>query len=99
MKITVTEKAMAWFKEEMDAKPGDHIRFFARYGGCSTVQSGFSLGVSREMPNHIGAKHEQAGITFYIEENDLWYFEENDLIVDCNPEDESELTYAYQPEA
>ncbi|MEW9669052.1 HesB/YadR/YfhF family protein [Ammoniphilus sp. 3BR4] len=96
MKITITDKAMTWFREEMDVKPGDYIRFFARYGGCSTVQSGFSLGVSRDMPNHLGKKHEQAGITFYIEESDLWYFGENDLNVDCSSEDE--LTFTYKTE-
>lgn len=96
MKIKITDKAMRWFKEEMDAKTGDYIRFFARYGGCSTVQSGFSLGVSKEVPNLIGEKHEQAEITFYIEESDLWYFGENDLIVDCSLEDESELTFTYK---
>ncbi|EIJ77989.1 hypothetical protein PB1_10484 [Bacillus methanolicus PB1] len=84
MKIQISDKAAAWYKDEMLLKEGDFVRFFARYGGCSTVQQGFSLGVSNEEPNDIGAETKKEGITFYIEEKDLWYFDENDLLVDFN---------------
>ena len=82
MKIMIQPKALAWYKEELDLHEGDFVRFFARYGGCSTVQKGFSLGINKEQPIHIGAKTELNGITFFIEENDLWYFDEHNLMVD-----------------
>lgn len=82
MNIQINSLAAAWYKEELDLKNGDFVRFFVRYGGCSTVQSGFSLGVSKEEPIDISVKTDMDGFTFYIEEKDVWYFDENDLIID-----------------
>jgi len=82
MKIIVQPKALNWYVEELDLREGDFVRFFARYGGCSTVQKGFSLGLAKEPPLNIGAKSEINGVTFFIEENDLWYFDNNNLTVD-----------------
>jgi uncharacterized protein YneR len=82
LNIQINSLAAAWYKEELDLKNGDFVRFFVRYGGCSTVQSGFSLGVSKEEPIDISVKTDMDGFTFYIEEKDVWYFDENDLIID-----------------
>ncbi|PLR95258.1 HesB/YadR/YfhF family protein [Bacillus sp. T33-2] len=84
MKIVVSDEAAAWYENEMDLEKGSYVRFFARYGGCSTVQQGFSLGVSNEEPADIGAKSEKNGITYYIEEKDMWYFDNHDLEVGFN---------------
>ncbi|MDQ0243126.1 uncharacterized protein YneR [Bacillus fengqiuensis] len=81
MNITVSNEALQWYKEELEINSGDMVKFFVRYGGCSTVQRGFSLGVAKQQPVLIGAQSEIEGITFYIEDQDLWYFEDNDLIV------------------
>lgn len=86
MNIQISNKAAFWYKEELNLINGDYVRFFVRYGGCSTVQSGFSLGISTEEPLEIGIQTVQDGITFYIEEKDLWYFDEHSLIVKYNPE-------------
>lgn len=85
MKITINDQAAAWYENEMDLSPGGYLRFFVRYGGFSTVQKGFSLGVSKDEPDHIGASSEKNGVTYYIEEKDLWYFDGHDLIVDFHP--------------
>lgn len=82
MKIQIKNKALEWYKKELDLKAGDFVRFYARYGGCSTVQSGFSLGIAVEEPNDLGVKTVEDGITFYIEEKDLWYFDNHDLVID-----------------
>ncbi|MGX6443340.1 HesB/YadR/YfhF family protein [Neobacillus sp. K501] len=82
MKIQISHDAVAWYKQELNLNKGDYVRFFARYGGCSTVQSGFSLGVSNEEPTDVGTKVQEDGITFYIEEKDLWYFDDHNLIID-----------------
>jgi len=84
MKIVISDKAAEWYKDEMMLKDGDYVRFFARYGGCSTVQQGFSLGISNEQPVNIGVETEKDGIHYYIEEKDLWYFDDYDLFADFN---------------
>lgn len=81
MNITISNEALQWYKEELEINSGDMVKFFVRYGGCSTVQRGFSLGVAKQQPVLIGAQSEIEGITFYIEDQDLWYFEDNDLVV------------------
>lgn len=81
MNITISNEALQWYKEELEINSGDMVKFFVRYGGCSTVQRGFSLGVAKQQPVLIGAQKEVEGITFYIEDQDLWYFEDNDLVV------------------
>ncbi|ANB58943.1 iron-sulfur cluster biosynthesis family protein [Anoxybacillus sp. B7M1] len=84
MEIIIKPKALAWYKEELDLREGDSIRFFARYGGCSTVQKGFSLGMEKSVPSDPKAQTTIDGITFFVEDNDIWYFDGHDLIVDFN---------------
>ena len=86
MNIQISNEAVSWYQEELSFTNGDFIRFFVRYGGSGNLQSGFSLGISNEEPIDIGAKIEKDGITFYIEEKDLWYFDEHDLIIELKPE-------------
>ena len=81
MNKKVTKGALDWYKEELDLEKGDHVRFFVRYGGCSNVQKGFSLGILKDLPMNIGTSTEVEGITFFIEESDLWYFDNHDLSV------------------
>lgn len=86
MNIHISNEAAKWYESEMNLKQGNYVRFFARYGGCSNVQSGFSLGVSNEEPFSVGVETIHNGITYYIEEKDLWYFDDHDLIVQYNSE-------------
>ncbi|MBN6187176.1 HesB/YadR/YfhF family protein [Aneurinibacillus sp. BA2021] len=81
MKLTIEPAAMEWFRKEMDVKKGDAIRFFVRLGGCSTVQSGFSLGIAKEQPKDIGISTVEDGVTFYIEKEDIWYLDQTELTV------------------
>lgn len=98
MNIFVNDRAADWYKEEMLLNKGDYIRFFARYGGCSTVQQGFSLGVSKEVETHsIAVSTNVNGVTYCIEEKDVWYFNGHDLFVDFNEKaNEPEFRYAEQ---
>ncbi|BDG47052.1 MULTISPECIES: HesB/YadR/YfhF family protein [Parageobacillus] len=84
MEIILTPKAFAWYKEELNLQKGDAVRFFARYGGCSTVQSGFSLGVAKDDPIEPGAQTTIDGITFFVEDRDIWYFDGHNLVIDFN---------------
>lgn len=95
MKLHISEKAAAWYKDEMTLNEGDYVRFFARYGGFSTIQPGFSLGVSAEMPDETGVEVVIDGIHFYVEKNDLWYFDSHDFYVDLDAKlEEPEFTIA-----
>lgn len=81
VRIIVDDDAAGWYAEEMGVSSGGFVRFFARYGGFSSVQQGFSLGVTMDEPDHIGVMTEKNGVTYYIEEKDIWYFDGHDLIV------------------
>lgn len=84
MNIIISDKAITWYKEELNLKSGDNVRFFARYGGHSPIQSGFSLGVNNDQPIDIGASVHKNDLTFFVEESDIWYFDGHDLKIDYN---------------
>jgi len=85
MKITVTQPAVKWFEQEWGFQTGDFIRIFVRYGGHSTVHEAYSLGVTREAPNEMAISTTERGITFYMEQDDIWYMSEKDLTIDVQP--------------
>jgi len=95
MKIFISGEAKKWFTDEMDAEPGDHVRFYARYGGSSPLHEGFSLGVMMDQPIEAAVEEQLDGITFFIEEKDLWYFSGHDLHVSVD-ESKNELSYRYE---
>lgn len=75
MKLTVTEQAAQWYKDELDITDGTHIRFYVRYGGIGGIVPGFSLGVNTDKPQTIYTSTESENITFYVEDTDSWYFD------------------------
>ncbi|GED30593.1 MULTISPECIES: HesB/YadR/YfhF family protein [Brevibacillus] len=85
MNLTVTAAAVDWFRQEWGCEAGDTIRFFVRYGGVSTVQDSFSMGIAKEQPNEIGLSTTVDGITFYMEKDELWYMNGQGLTVDYLP--------------
>ncbi|WP_455675581.1 HesB/YadR/YfhF family protein [Pradoshia sp.] len=94
MKIVIDEQSVAWYKEELILEDGDSIRFFPRYGGYSPIQSGFSLGISPEPVKDGKVKTESGGLTFFVEEEDLWYFDGHDLEIRFE-EKKAEPTFHY----
>ncbi|WP_257350475.1 HesB/YadR/YfhF family protein [Pseudalkalibacillus decolorationis] len=94
MKLTITQPAVHWFKKEMELIEGDSIRLFARLGGCSTVQTGYSIGIAKESPFEPGSSVEVDGITFFVEEKDLWYFNGYDLSIKFRRKYD-DITYDY----
>ncbi|WP_397538706.1 HesB/YadR/YfhF family protein [Rummeliibacillus pycnus] len=95
MNIVITNQALQWFSDEMEVQAGDTIRFYVRYGGSNPFHEGFSLGMSKDEPMNptVIAKHE--GVTFFIEEDDVWFFNNHDLYVDFDQELD-ELSYDYK---
>jgi uncharacterized protein YneR len=81
LKLQIDGQAANWYKSELNLNNGDSVRFFVRYGGSSSIQPGFSLGVSKDSPSSSGSETLESGILFYIEEDDLWYFKDHDLII------------------
>jgi uncharacterized protein YneR len=84
MKLTISDQAAKWYIDELGLQEGSHLRFYVRYGGHSTVQSGFSLGIMQEEPENAAAATTLNEINFYVEEKDLWYFDGHDLLITFN---------------
>lgn len=95
MKIQITNEAAQWFEKEMLYNERGFIRFFVRYGGSSPIQEGFSLGVNTEAPIEPGATYDTGGNTYYIEEKDLWYFKDHNLLVDYDEQTDGPI-YIYK---
>ncbi|MDM5154875.1 HesB/YadR/YfhF family protein [Bacillus sp. DX1.1] len=94
MRITIESAAVKWLKEELTLKSGDSVRFVVRYGGNSTIQSGYSVGLALEQPEDVAAFIEKDGILFFVDSDDIWYFQEYDLGVGYNTTiDEIEFNY------
>lgn len=55
MKIHITDEAVNWFKRELELDDGESVRFFAKYGGSTPIQHGFSLGVQKDIPDDPAA--------------------------------------------
>lgn len=91
----MTDEAFSWYKDELDLKEQTSIRFFVRYGGIGGQVPGFSLGISEAEPENLHTSTNMNGIIFFIEEDDLWYFEGKDLIITLD-EQLQEPRFTYQ---
>jgi uncharacterized protein YneR len=99
MDIKVTEKALNWFKDEVELKEGETVKFQAKYGGSSPIHEGFSLAFQvKEEPGEVVASTEKGGITFFIDTTDAWYFKGYHLIVEYD-EELGEVSYEYEQES
>lgn len=80
MSFKVSKEAAEWYKNELDLKTGDYVRFFVKlYGGIPTVHPNYSLGLSIGKEGHIAIQDEVDGITFYFNEKDSWFLDEFDM--------------------
>lgn len=79
MRLQVEERAASWYKEEMALSDGDYLRLFVRLGGCGSVLPGLSLGIMRDEPREPGVQTQVQGVTFYMEQDQLWYLDNRDL--------------------
>lgn len=88
MEISVSESARNWYLKELKPLENDCIRFFVQYGGHSAVQKGFSLGIRIDTPFNPGLIAKLDPLTFYIEEDDIWYFDNHDMNITLQDNDE-----------
>ncbi len=94
MKISIDEQSAAWYKEELELEKGDCLRFFPRYGGYSPIQSGFSLGINKEEEKQASVTLLKDGITYFVNEEDEWYFDGNNLNITFD-ERKAEPAFSY----
>ncbi|GAB3796814.1 HesB/YadR/YfhF family protein [Virgibacillus kimchii] len=83
MNLDVSQEAAQWYISELELSEASYLRFFVRYGFGGHIP-GFSLGVKQDTPTDIFASASLEGVTFFIENKDAWYFEDNDLHVSFN---------------
>ncbi|GGI42026.1 HesB/YadR/YfhF family protein [Mammaliicoccus stepanovicii] len=90
MNLEITDKAIEWFKRELEFNDDQALRIIVRYGGEFQLKQGFSPAFTVDSldSSEVGFKDEKDNITFFIDEKDLWYFKDNDLLIDLNEHDE-----------
>jgi uncharacterized protein YneR len=94
MLISVDEKAVTWFAKEFDNSHSLNIRMFPQYQGFGQKHKGYSLAFSAEAPTNAGYTKEINGITFFIEGNDVWFFEDTKTYLSFNEQfDELEISF------
>ncbi|MBY6035933.1 HesB/YadR/YfhF family protein [Fictibacillus nanhaiensis] len=81
MNIQMSKETADHIIKDLKEDKGESIRFFARLGGSSSIQQGFSLGVIKDTPKHPAATLKLQDHLFFIEEEDEWFFDKNDLNV------------------
>lgn len=85
MNLLVTEDAVRCFAEEWGFREGESIRIFVRYAGGG--EDPYALGIMSAKPMHVGLQTTAGGMTFFMEETDLWFLEERDLTLESKGED------------
>lgn len=98
MMISIDEKASTWFKKEFDFDKPFCIRMFPIYAGLGQKNKGYSLAFSAEAPTNTGFEKEIDGITFYVEDNDVWFFEETQTYLSAD-EHHLELEILYKEDS
>ena len=94
MFISIDEKASSWFTREFEFNKPFSIRMFPQYAGFGQKHKGYSLAFSVEHPANISFTKEVNGITFYVEGNDVWFFEDTETYLSVDDHlDEIQITF------
>jgi len=95
MKIHISDQALEWFKRDVRLVSGDKVRFYTKIYGTSPIREGYALGFTVDT-DATSAAYEvvRDGITFFINESDMWFFDEYELSV-VYDEKLDEVTYEY----
>ncbi|MCG3398642.1 HesB/YadR/YfhF family protein [Staphylococcus massiliensis] len=94
MQFELTSQAVEWFKKELELPSENKVLlFYVRYGGEFQLKSGFSPAFTVEPKDDVDAGFEDKydDLEIAIPEKDVWYFEDDHLVVDVNENDE--ITY------
>lgn len=82
MKITVSLAAQQWYKNNLELKPGDGLHFYGKVYGRTNVHFGFSLAFVKQKPQHPYYQAVYQEISYYFDEEDIWFFTGYDLQID-----------------
>lgn len=82
MKLLIDKDVVTWYKKELHLVPGDSIKLYGKVYG---TMGGFSMGIEKVAPTRPFIEETIDGITFYIEKNDAWFFENGDIKVTMDP--------------
>ncbi|MDM7863191.1 HesB/YadR/YfhF family protein [Staphylococcus borealis] len=96
MKIKPTDQAVEWFKDELDLPENDKVlQFYVRYGGEFQLKQGFSpaFRVEPRQDVEIGYEENYNDLILVVSEDDLWYFEDSDVLVEKVDHDD-EIAYS-----
>nr|WP_263328455.1 hypothetical protein [Neobacillus sp. Marseille-Q6967] len=94
MFISIDEKAASWFTKEFEFTKPLAIRMYPQYSGFGEKHKGYMLAFSAETPTNAEFTQKINGITFYVEGNDIWFFEDTETYLSVNsPLDEIQITY------
>jgi uncharacterized protein YneR len=93
MMISIDEKAFSWFNKEFELSKPFSIRMFPQYAGLGEKHKGYSLAFSAETPTNAGFTKEINGITFYVEGNDIWFFDDTETYLSIDPKDELKVSF------
>ncbi|TLS53321.1 Fe-S cluster assembly protein HesB [Paenibacillus antri] len=87
MKLEVTERAVACLQGEWGFEPGEFIRVYARYAGGGAEP--YVLGIQKERPRGDGRQESTVagGMTFFIEEGDMWFVQDKKVTIDATGPD------------
>lgn len=84
MKITLSKQAIKWFETQFPLNEGEAVRFFGKTYGKTEVHEGFSVGLELDNPDKtedILASTEVNNRTYFISQEDDWFFSEYDLTI------------------
>lgn len=98
MLISIDERAAAWFNKEFEINKPFTIRLYPQYAGFGEKNKGYSLAFSAESPTNAGYTKDISGITFYVEGNDVWFFENTETYLSVNDFSE-EILVTFRDEA
>ncbi|PYI51822.1 HesB/YadR/YfhF family protein [Paenibacillus flagellatus] len=85
MNINVTQAAVDCFTREWGIREGDRLRIFVRYAGGG--EDAFAFGITRDVPRDPAIAATAGGISFFMEQQDVWYLEGRSLTIDCEAEE------------
>ncbi|NHC39924.1 hypothetical protein G6549_08080 [Bacillus sp. MM2020_1] len=94
MFISIDERAASWFTREFEFNKPFSIRMFPQYAGFGNKHKGYSLALSAEKPANVGYTNVVNGITFFVEVNDVWFFEDTETCLTID-NDSEELLVQY----
>lgn len=93
MVISIDEKAFSWFTKEFELDKPFSIRMFPQYAGFGQKHKGYSLAFSAEKPSNAEFTKEINGITFFVEGNDSWFFNDTETYLSVDHTEDLKISF------